>query len=91
MGISLTLAIYLISVVLVTTLLVSRGGYSLSSAIIISLTLGYIFTWIAHPPHNIDPNDDPDSFMALYYSIHVLTPLILIIYSVYMALNDKGR
>lgn len=92
MELSTCLTIYMI-VVVITTMLLNRVGIKTRSAVILGLIAGQTILNILVPPTNLNPwgSAEPtfNSYSAIYLVIQLLTPVIVIIYSVYIGLHDS--
>jgi hypothetical protein len=82
------LIVYLIFVLGLIIILI-RSHIKIFSSIVIALIFGQIIINIICPPQNIDPWCEVTSMTALYFTIQIVTPIIVVIYALYRAFGDK--
>ncbi len=88
MDLTASLLIYL-GIVVFSILIFIKLDIRPISSIVLSLLIGQIILVILTPPTAIDPWKDTDSTSAIYYLIQIITPIILLVYVVVTAWNDR--
>ena len=88
MDLTAALLIYL-GIVVFSILIFIKLDIRPISSIVLSLLIGQIILVILTPPTAIDPWKDTDSTSAIYYLIQIITPIILLVYVIVTAWNDR--
>lgn len=88
MDLTASLLIYL-GIVVFSILIFIKLDIRPISSIVLSLLIGQIILIILTPPTAIDPWKDTDSTSAIYYLIQIITPIILLVYVIVTAWNDR--
>lgn len=87
MDISYIIFIYLI-ILITVTLLFYHLNKNLIKSLIVGLIISQISLLIIRSPNNVDTRYSfIDSYKAFYYLIMLLTPLIVYIFALYMAMS----
>lgn len=86
---AVALLLYILTLTLIISALYIYVHLNIFPTIIIALIVSMIIINVIYPPYDVDFWSEFNSAMAIYGMIQVGTPIAVVIYAVYSALNDR--